>query len=262
MCGRVFLTHPGAAFLEQFAVEGAFDWEPQYNVAPGDTLPIVRQGDTGARELATARWGLVPRWAKDPTSGPRPINARSETVAEKPTFRTAYRKRRCIVAVSGFYEWWRGSKPRRAFQIQASGGELLALAGLWERWASAAGDALDTCTILTQESVRAVRPIHDRSPLLLRPEDYDDWLDPSNEPQLHTLAARANTRPLAVDELNGYVNNARNQGPECHRRLLPWTEAQRSALDAGWSYEYHPGRDGPVRTWNDEMGEPRGTPAL
>jgi putative SOS response-associated peptidase YedK len=260
MCGRVFLTHPGAAFLEQFDVLGSYDAAPRYNVAPGEPLPIVRVAEGDGRELAEARWGLVPRWAKDPTSGPRPINARAETVADKPTFRAAYRHRRCIVPVSGFYEWWRGGTPRRAFRIQSSDGKLLALAGLWERWTSPAGDALETCTILTQDAGRAIRAIHDRCPVVLLPEDYDAWLDPSREPRLPELATEAHTLVFAVDELDGYVNNARHQGAECHQLLAPLTEAERSALEAGWSYEYEVASDGPLRAWRDATGVPHDAP--
>jgi len=152
------------------------------NCKPGRTLTIIRQGDDeGVRELATAKWGLIPAWAKDPAIGNRMINARGETVAEKPAFRDAFRARRCIVPATGFYEWQRrGGGPKQPYLIRRRDGEPIGFAGLWEAWTDReTGEAITTCTIVTCEPNPLMAKLHTRMPVILEPADYGAWLDPA-----------------------------------------------------------------------------------
>ena len=164
-----------------------FNIAPTQSVAivrnrPGRELTIIRRADGSAeRELASVRWGLIPAWAKDPAIGNKMINARAEGVSDKPSFRAAFRSRRCIVPASGFYEWQRqGRGPKQPYLIQRKDGEPLGFAGLWERWHDrASGEVIETCTIITCAPNELLAELHDRMPVILDPADYDRWLDPS-----------------------------------------------------------------------------------
>ncbi len=178
MCGRYELhTHPAVLALA-FGLPFPPDIRARYNIAPMQDVPVVRQLRTGGRELAQVRWGLVPRWAKDPSIGARMINARAETLAEKPAFRTALRKHRCLIPADGFYEWTlvpgAGKQP---LHIGMKDGSPFAFAGLTERWLAPSGDALDTCTIVTTQANALLSPLHDRMPVIVSPADYARWLD-------------------------------------------------------------------------------------
>ena len=197
MCGRYLLHAPTELLERAFGVEfsrtarelGA----PRFNIAPTQRVPIVRnrpgreltilrQGAAeGERELVPAKWGLIPGWAKDPAIGNRMINARAESVAEKPAFRTAFRTRRCIVPATGFYEWQRrAGGPKQPFLIRRRDGTPLGLAGLWEAWTDrVTGEEITTCTIVTCEPNPLMAKLHNRMPVILGPSDYDAWLDPS-----------------------------------------------------------------------------------
>jgi putative SOS response-associated peptidase YedK len=204
MCGRYLLRLNPDLFAEEFGLEfsqlprdlagGLFG--PRYNVAPtqpvpnvrhrattGRTLTIVRRTDgTAERELATARWGLIPAWARDPAIGSRMINARAETAAEKPAFRAAFRSRRCVVPASGFYEWERqGRGPKQPCLIQRRDGRPMGFAGLWEEWRDGeTGEVVTTCAIVTCPPNELMAELHDRTPVVLDPKDYEAWLDPSD----------------------------------------------------------------------------------
>jgi putative SOS response-associated peptidase YedK len=207
LCGR-YLLRADPALLErafgfefsQTARDLAADLRPRFNIAPTQLVPIVRNhpgrdltiirqsaGD-GGRELVAARWGLIPAWAKDPAIGNRMINARAESVAEKPAFRAAFRARRCVVPASGFYEWRRrGKGPKQPYLIRRPGGAPLGFAGLWEAWTDReTGEEVTTCTILTCPANMLMAELHDRMPVILDPADYDAWLDPgrSGGPEL------------------------------------------------------------------------------
>jgi putative SOS response-associated peptidase YedK len=196
MCGR-YLLRAGSRLLERaFGIsefsETPRDLAPRFNVAPtqlvpivrtkpGRELTIVRRADGSAeRELASVRWGLIPAWAKDPGIGNRMINARAESVAEKPAFRAAFRSRRCVVPASGFYEWKReGRGPKRPYLIRRRDGEPIGFAGLWESWHDpTTGEAVESCTIITCAPNGPLAELHDRMPVILDPADYDRWLDP------------------------------------------------------------------------------------
>jgi len=139
---------------------------------------IRAKPDTYERRLDMLKWGLIPFWAKDPAIGSKMINARSETVAEKPAFRAAFKHRRCIIPADGFYEWAREGKKKQPYLIAMTDGNPFGMAGLWEHWKDAEGNVIESCTILTTEANEAVRELHDRMPVILKPNDYDTWLDP------------------------------------------------------------------------------------
>src|SRR3954451_19492613 len=199
MCGR-YLLHADRQLIERaFGIRWTDEWPEtprdlplRFNIAPsqsvaivrnrpGRELTIIRRTDGSAgRELVSVRWGLIPAWAKDRSIGNRMINARAEGVSDKPSFRAAFRSRRCIVPASGFYEWQRqGRGPKQPYLIQRKDGAPLGFAGLWERWHDrASSEAVETCTIITCAPNELLAELHDRMPVILDPEDYDRWLDP------------------------------------------------------------------------------------
>jgi putative SOS response-associated peptidase YedK len=180
MCGRTTLHHTPEEIAERFAVnEILYNAPPRYNVAPLQPMNVVTQnafGD-GLRLLEGMRWGLVPSWAKDASIGSRLINARCETLLEKPAFRAALRRRRCLIPADGFYEWQGEGKSKHPMHIRREDGELFALAGLYEEWQAPDGSPLRTCTIVTGRPNELVGPIHDRMPVILAREAEDQWLD-------------------------------------------------------------------------------------
>ena len=210
MCGRYELHTQPAALALAFGVPFPPQMRPRYNIAPMQDVPIVRRSAAGERELVEVRWGLVPRWAKDPAIGNRMINARAETLAEKPSFRTALKKHRCLLPADGFYEWKQASSgAKQPIHIGMKDGAPFALAGLFERWLSPAGEVLDTCTIITTRSNALLAPLHDRMPVILAPVAFDRWLDVANEDTADLFA------PFPADAMTYYpvsarVNSVRN----------------------------------------------------
>lgn len=190
-------------------------WCARYNLAPLQLAPVVRPDpETGVRELAMLKWGLVPTGADDAGIGSKTINARAETVATKPAFRDAFRHRRCLVPASGFYEW-RATGPgtKRPYHICCAEGGPMTFAGLWERCTPPGGEALETFTIIVGPASDQVRPFHDRMPAILAPEAWDLWLDP--EARRGTLRALLEPYegPLTIEPVSPAVNNPRNDGP-------------------------------------------------
>jgi putative SOS response-associated peptidase YedK len=180
MCGRYELhTHPAAIALA-FGLLEPPDARPRYNIAPMQQVPVVRRRADGTREWVEMRWGLVPRWAKDPSIGAKMINARAETIADKPSFRTAFRHHRCLIPADGFYEWTATPGGKQPVHIGRKDGAPFGFAGLFERWLAADGAVLDTCTILTTTANDLLRPIHERMPVIVGPEHYARWLDAAN----------------------------------------------------------------------------------
>jgi putative SOS response-associated peptidase YedK len=177
MCGRYTLSAPGKKVAEQFGLDDAPQLAPRYNIAPTQTVPVVRAGHAG-RELALMRWGLVPSWAKDLSIGAKMINARSETVAEKPAFRAALKQRRCLVLADGFYEWQQAPGGKQPFYFRVQDGTPFALAGLWETWRGPDDAPVQSCTILTTRANALLAPFHDRMPVILPADQYGLWLDP------------------------------------------------------------------------------------
>jgi putative SOS response-associated peptidase YedK len=220
MCGRYSLTTAPEALRRLFELDTTPNLEPRYNIAPSQSAPVVRFAAAGAREFAMPRWGLIPSWAKDASIGHKMINARSETVAEKPSFRSAFHRRRCLVPADGFYEWRTEGDIKQPFRIGLAGGGPFAFAGLWESWpgnGDDGGEAIETFTILTTEANRKLHPIHPRMPVILAPEAYQTWLDGRPETTERALSL---LRPFAGEKMAFYrvsrrVNSPRNDDPDC-----------------------------------------------
>jgi putative SOS response-associated peptidase YedK len=177
MCGRYALKSPPAKLVEHFSLDECADFGPRYNIPPGVDIPTIRKSPEGKRVLHLLRWGLVPHWAKDRSIGSKLNNARGESAAEKPSFREAFKRRRCIIPADGFYEWQVQGKAKQPYYISLKSEEPLAMAGLWESWRGQDGEVLRTCCIITTEANEVMKPIHDRMPVILAPQDWDAWLD-------------------------------------------------------------------------------------
>lgn len=190
--------------------------EPRFNIAPTQPVAVVRFGP-GARQLARLTWGLVPSWARDASIGSRLINARAESVADKPAFRTAFRRRRCLVVADGFYEWRRSGAKKQPFFIRLRDDRPFGFAGLWESWEGADHSSLETCTIITTGPNELMKPIHDRMPVILASDAYERWLDPAvQEPeQLAPLLRSYPSDAMLALPVGTHVNNPRNDDPEC-----------------------------------------------
>ena len=178
MCGRYELHTQPATIALAFALAHPPEIRARYNIAPTEQVPIIRLNEAGARELSQVKWGFVPFWAKDPSIGSRTINARAETVATAPAFRSAFKKTRCLIPASGFYEWQkRDGTTKQPMHIGMKDGAPFAFAGLWTTWGAKDAEQLVTCTIITGEPNELVAPIHNRMPVILAPGDFDRWLD-------------------------------------------------------------------------------------
>lgn len=218
MCGRYTLTAPGDAIVEAFELDGIPEMRPRYNIAPTQEVAVVRRNrSTGKRQADLLKWGLVPSWASDPSIGNRMINARAETAAEKPSFRSAFKKQRCLVVADGYYEWKKladGSK--QPFFIRLEGGRPFGIAGLWEHWEKEA-PSIDSCTLLTTSPNEAAGAIHDRMPVILDPKDYDLWLDPkvSDRGKLEPLLVACPAEWMEAWPVSRFVNSPGNDSPKC-----------------------------------------------
>jgi putative SOS response-associated peptidase YedK len=229
MCGRFTLITPAEVVAEQFQLIEVPSLSPRYNVAPTQPVAAVRPSPgNGGRELALLRWGLVPFWAKDPAIGSRMINARSETVAQKPAFRAAFRRRRCLVPADGFYEWQRQEQGKQPFYIRLGDEKPFAFAGLWEHWEGPDETTIDSCTVLTTEPNDLIRLLHNRMPVILAPSDYDLWLDPGVQEAelLQPLLRPYPSENMIAYPISTWVNSPRNEGPQCIEPL-----AEQKALD-------------------------------
>jgi len=218
MCGRFALFAMGESLARQFGVPGTPSLAPRYNIAPSQAVPTVRvQASGGGREVASLRWGLIPSWAKDPDIGNRMINARSETAREKPAFRGAFRRRRCLIPASGFYEWQRRERRKQPYFVKMRDDRPFAFAGLWERWQGPDEAVVESCTILTTAANAVVAPIHDRMPVIVPPSEYGRWLDPAlqdTEP-LESLLAPFPPEEMAAYPVGFKVNAPSNDDAEC-----------------------------------------------
>ncbi|WP_026103005.1 SOS response-associated peptidase [Pseudanabaena sp. PCC 6802] len=225
MCGRFSQYHSAREIAEAFQVDTDDDLPPRFNIAPSQTVAaIVRTPDAPQRQLRWLRWGLIPSWAKDPAIAYKLINARAETAAEKPSFRHAFKHRRCLIPSDGFYEWQRaeGSKSKKQpYYFSLKDSALFAYAGLWESWESPEGNIVETCTILTTHANDTVSPIHERMPVILNPDDYDLWLDPAI---VYTDRLQALLKPYPAEATIAYpvsskVNSPKIDSPECNQPL-------------------------------------------
>jgi putative SOS response-associated peptidase YedK len=216
MCGRFTLTAARQRLQERFALEALEpSYVPSYNIAPGQEVMTVL--NDGSKRAALLRWGLVPSWAKDPGIGNRLINARAETVADKPSFRRALRQRRCLVLADGFYEWRRRGKSKQPLYIGLQQHEPFAFAGLWEVWRDAAGVTLSTCTVITTSANTLLQPVHDRMPVILPPTAEALWLEArpvEPEPLLALLVPYASEAMVAYP-VSPLVNSPRHNSPAC-----------------------------------------------
>jgi putative SOS response-associated peptidase YedK len=238
MCGRYTLRTPLTVLAGQFEFEfldqpdfhSQHDLGPRFNIAPTQDVAAVRVVEPGGpRQLALLHWGLIPSWAKDTKIASGTINARGDTVATKPAFRAAFKRRRCLILADGYYEWLRSGKTKLPYLYEIKGGQPFAMAGLWESWhgekrhdsrSASQGESespLESCTIITTEANPLASQIHDRMPVILHPSDYRAWLDPANQDvaELARLITTYEGLDLTVRPVNTYVNNARNQGDKC-----------------------------------------------
>lgn len=217
MCGRYSITTPVEALRQVFRFTGpALNLQPRWNVAPTQEAPVVRLAKDGTRALRMLRWGLVPFWAPDAKGGARMINARGETVAEKPAFREAFKARRCLVPADGFYEWETlGENPsKQPLLFRMADGKPFAFAGLWERWRpKGGGDAIETFTIVNTAANEIMAQYHDRVPIVLAPEHYATWLDPNADPR--PLLKAPPSEWFAATRVGTRVNSVRNDDAEC-----------------------------------------------
>lgn len=212
MCGRFAFYSPTEATAALFGVNVSMSIEPRYNIAPTTDIAAIRNGEDNERELVKLRWGLIPSWAKDPSIGNRMINARAETVAEKPSFRAAYSRRRCVVLADGFYEWHREGDVKIPHFISLASGEPFALGGIWEHWLDKeSGEVIQSAALITTEANAFMQPLHHRMPLILQPESANDWL--AGDKTMLEDAAK-NAPPLREWPVDRRVNNARNQGED------------------------------------------------
>ncbi len=199
MCGRYTLTSAPEAIRALFRYAEQPNFPPRYNIAPTQPIAIVRQVD-GKRQFALVRWGFLPSWVKDPKAFALLINARGESVLEKPAFRAAMKRRRCLIPADGFYEWQTGGGRKRPFFVHAKGGGLLAFAGLWESWTGPNGEELETAAIVTTGANGALSSIHERMPVVVPPEAFDLWLDCAH---VDGVTAAALIAPAREDLLRG-----------------------------------------------------------
>jgi putative SOS response-associated peptidase YedK len=223
MCGRFRLSRRGKEVAEEFAIEEEVEWSPRYNIAPSDQIPTVLQ-DTSkpVRHAALMRWGMIPFWAKDPAIGFKTINGMSETAASKPAFREAMRTRRCLIPADAFYEWAKlSSKQKQPYSFGMADDSMFAFAGLWDRWKDAAGKQILSCTILTTKPNVLVAAAHDRMPAILRPDDFDLWLDPgiTDPARIADLLKPYDAQLMKKYPVSTRVNSVKNDDPQCAQEI-------------------------------------------
>jgi putative SOS response-associated peptidase YedK len=210
MCGRFTQTHSAAEIAALFNLEETPDWQPRYNIAPTQLIPTIVE----SHQFKPLRWGLIPSWSKDSSIASKLINARAETVSEKPSFREAFKRRRCLIAADGYYEWKKQPGKKQPFYFRLESGEPFAFAGLWERWHSPEGETIETCTIITTEANDLAATVHDRMPVILSQDEYDRWLDPDFK------SAQSLLHPYSSDKMLSYpvstsVNSPSHDAPDC-----------------------------------------------
>lgn len=210
MCGRFTQTRSAVELAAIFELEEIPEWQPRYNIAPTQMIPAIVE----PHRFKSLRWGLIPSWAKEPSIGAKLINARAETVSEKPAFRDAFKRRRCLIAADGYYEWQKQAGKKQPFYFRLASGQAFAFAGLWERWNSPTGDAIETCTIITTEANELAASVHDRMPVILCQKEYDRWLDPtfqSAQSFLHSYSSE----PMLSYPVSLSVNRPSHDTPDC-----------------------------------------------
>lgn len=221
MCGR-YVT-PEEAAMERYWTIGRHNWErfirPLFNVAPTTRVPVILRAEDGTLEGHEARWGLIPGWWKQPDPPSMTFNARSEEAAGKPMWRSALKSQRCLMPLRGWYEWQAvpGARVKQPYFIHVPGEEVLAFAAVWSRWKAGEGEPLLSCALLTREAAPVIAPIHHRMPVVLRREDFDEWLDPATPLERVQALLRQSREDFAGYPVSTMVNNARNDSPELLR---------------------------------------------
>jgi putative SOS response-associated peptidase YedK len=213
MCGRYAITTAPEAIRQLFGYLEQPNFPPRYNVAPTQAVPIVRMAE-GRRQLALVRWGLIPAWVKDPRTFSLVINARGESVLEKPAFRNAMKRRRCLFPADGFYEWKRAGERKQPYFVRLKSGQPMAFAGLWESWMGPNGEEMETAAIVTTTASRSIAHIHDRMPVIVPPEAFDFWLDPNVDGEMAaSVIAPARDALIEACEVSSAVNRTANDTP-------------------------------------------------
>jgi putative SOS response-associated peptidase YedK len=215
MCGRFTLRASKRTVADALAIvaDQIPELDARYNIAPKQEVLILR----GGHEAALARWGLIPSWAKDAKIGKRHINARAETVASKPSFRSAFKSRRCLVVADGFFEWQKTTgKTKQPFYIRLTDEKPFGFAGLWERWHAPDDEVVESCSIITTDPNELMQPIHNRMPVILDRGAHDRWLDPKSDPaDLGELLKPFSADRMVATPISTFVNSPKNQGPAC-----------------------------------------------
>lgn len=221
MCGRFTQATEGEIIARVFDLSDVPELAPRYNIAPTQDVAAVRTGEGGGRELVKLHWGLIRSWAKERAMGARMINARAETLVEKPAFRSAFRARRCLLVADGFYEWQKLGTRKQPHFIGFKDGRPFAFAGLWERWRGEGSEHVESCTIVTTEANELLAPIHDRMPVILNPDDFALWINPSvsETDRLTGLLGPYPSEPLQAYPVSLLVNNPASDTPACRERL-------------------------------------------
>lgn len=220
MCGRYSQRQSAEIIAKTFQIDHVPALKPRYNIAPTQSVATILQPSTN-RQFKMLHWGLIPSWAKDTKISSKLINARAETIAEKPSFRSAFKKRRCLVLADGFYEWQKQEQQKQPFYFQISDQQLFAFAGLWEHWQDqTTGEAIESCTIITTEPNDLMKNVHNRMPVILKPKDYDLWLDLAVKPEL----LQPLLHPYPAEEMTAFavskaVNKPSNDTAECINSL-------------------------------------------
>jgi len=230
MCGRYRLSKRKQLIEEYFEAANEVDWEPRYNIAPSQNVGIIRQDPSRPRrEFSQVRWGLIPYWAKEASIGNKMTNARSETVADRPAFREAFKNRRCLVPADGFYEWARTGKAKQPYHFGMQDDSLFAFAGIWDRWKDGSGNPVETCSILTTTPNSLLAAVHDRMPVILERDDYELWLDPGFK-EIDALSEML--KPFDPALMKSYpvstrVNAPKNDDPECAAEIALVSQTER-----------------------------------
>ncbi len=217
MCGRYALKTSVPEIARILGAESNAEFAPSYNVAPSRHVPVCRTSVEGKRELNLLRWGLVPHWAKEINDRYRMINARAETVADKPAFRAPFRQRRCLVPADGYFEWKAGPERKQPYFIHRNDDSPVFLAGLWDRWEKGQDGSLDSFAIVTTSASERLSSVHDRMPVILDPDDHEAWLNPElkNPKDLLSLLKPNPGKELLLTPVSTFVNNPRNDDPRC-----------------------------------------------
>lgn len=219
MCGRFALAATPEELSRHFNLRKTVTLEPRYNIAPSQPIVIIRDS-IGSYRLSAARWGLIPQWAKDEKIGYNLINARAETVSEKPAFREAFNQRRCLVPAIGFYEWLHKGDQKQPYFIKMKNSGLFAMAGIWESWKSPDGREIESCAIITTTANGIVGKIHDRMPAIIPKESYGIWIDPARNGQpFREYFHPYSPFKMIAYPVSGMVNNPKNEGPGCMKKV-------------------------------------------